>query len=993
MKKKDQLISIRRASLLALAAMLALSACGEGELGETIVIDDYEFPDELVLAAAQVATTTTTTTAAPLAEEPAPVEVATPKAAAELLDGTGGPLPLPSSALLPDVGRIEPSIVTADGERRLLQDVSVSVSYDSAGGFVVEPAGWWVINFPLDRITGADGRTADQVSMALLGVPADELTNYYFYTAPDSGEPVQEAPVVDGPAPVRITRGPDLVVNNQDPNAADDNDGSPAMPLATIMEAVSRAVPGTLIHVYPGSYRESVVIDVDGTAEQPIRIEGIRGASGGMPIVTGNDVFSPDAWTPVDGMPGVFQAASFSDLTGSLSVNGTEFVERAVPADLEPGEYVVANGSEAYLNPRFDGDVKAKEGSLFTFGESQYIWEAKQADGGGFIDLGSDLGDDFDGGVYWGSAWVWVDRPSSAADHQWYESNDWNLQVSGPFRAGGVSGLPLSEQPYPYRVWLDGELLAGHIFNADDNGESDLAHPEIGRGDFGETWHGVTMREGWHHLVFQWDTTAAEGSDRAAPVFRFGIPEVVGNAGTSAAAPSNSRRGPSGQPQAYVSEYMVLGPVPADYDPTVYVRLPDDADPNDARVDIAARSGSVVSILGDYVELHGFDVRGGSQIEGEAQIAVGRRTDDPANDVFVQGAVVAGNLVSGGDYGGIDVPVEGDQGVAPITITNNWVVDAGAVGISAEGSSDRLTAETINDWAPGRTQVLVSENTIINVGWAGYSPSQDVSAILFERMAGSSIMRNTIIGGGPGISLRAESYGVRIDGNRIIDPWGWGVGVEANPGPNLVANNIVTGLRAGPEWMKAHLLTWDSDQTWLINNTTDGEWRIETGWYGDVGSWGAGGPENFDRLEYDTWDLSIFRRVYANNLLVGSFLGGIEDYLGNWGETDTFESNFREIPSPDPFDYFDDGAEKANVGRAFVARENGDYRLVRSSDLNTAGVVNMTSRLATHDIFGLLRTDDEATSVGAYRFATDIEPGSSIIEIELNDGTVARIQG
>jgi hypothetical protein len=254
-------------------------------------------------------------------------------------------------------------------------------------------------------------------------------------------------------------------------------------------------------------------------------------------------------------------------------------------------------------------------------------------------------------------------------------------------------------------------------------------------------------------------------------------------------------------------------------------------------------------------------------------------------------------------------------------------------------------------------------------------------------------MHNTIVGGGPGISLRAENYGVRVDGNRIIDPWGWGIGIEANPGPNVVANNVISGLRAGPEWIKSHLLTWDSDQTWLINNTTDGEWGIETGWYGDVGSWGAGGPENFDRIEYDTWGLSMFRRVYVNNLLLGGYLGGIEDFSGNWGETDTFDSNFREVASPDPFDYIDDGAEKVSVRRVFFDRDGGDYRLLASSDLNTAGVLNRTSELATHDFFGLLRSDEETTSVGAFRAPEDIEPGSSVIEVELVDGTVARIEG
>ncbi|MEA2002526.1 MAG: hypothetical protein U9N84_11690, partial [Actinomycetota bacterium] len=141
------------------------------------------------------------------------------------------------------------------------------------------------------------------------------------------------------------------------------------------------------------------------------------------------------------------------------------------------------------------------------------------------------------------------------------------------------------------------------------------------------------------------------------------------------------------------------------------------------------------------------------------------------------------------------------------------------------------------------------------------------------------------------------------------------------------------------------------------------------------------------------WDMTMFRRSYINNLLLGSYLGGIEDYLGNWGEIDTFTSNLREVPSPDPFDYFDDGAEKVSVARVFVDRDAGDYRLVPSSDLNTAGAANQTSRLATHDFYGLLRLAEGEASVGAFRLDPEIAAGASVIEVEFTDGTVVRIGG
>ncbi|MCP4966916.1 MAG: hypothetical protein GY926_17010 [bacterium] len=981
----------RTVSLVALAFMLVLSACAQGEDSLPEMSPDmYEFPAELV-AAGQI-TATTTTTVPRLSAEPSAVEAPHPLAAVQALAGVGRPLPLPSSDLLPSVRSIEPSVVTPGGQRRLLRDVSVSVSYDLEAGLIVEPAGWWVINYPLERIVGTEGRTADEIATTLLGRSSEELTNYYFYTEP-TGELAEEPSAAVGPAPIGVTRGPDLVVDNQHAVASDENDGSSTHPLMTIGEAVDRAAAGTVIHVYPGVYRESVVIDSDGTEEAPIVIQGIRGASGAMPVITGNDSFPANAWTPVEGLSGVYQAKAFTDFDNSLSLSGNELVARSAPWDLAPGEYVVANGSEASSSPRFNGDVSAREGSLNTFGSSQYIWEAKQADSGGFVDLGSDFDDEFAGGIFWGSAWVYIEQPRTVSAYDWYNTYKFDLQVSGPFRAGGISGAPLAEQPYDYRAWLDGELLNGRVFLEAGNDEADQAHPEIGLGEFGEAWHSVVMDEGWHHLVFQWDTTSAPGSERETPLFRFGIPEIAGDALTTATEPFNKRRGPDGTAQNYVSEYMVLGPVPATYQPTVYVRMPDDADPATAELDIAARSGPVVSILGDFVELHGFDIKGGAQAQDEALLTIGSRSADQTDGVFVHGVVVEGNYLSGSDFTGIDVPVSGDQGVAPITVRNNWVVDAGAVGIAADGSSERLTADTVNDWAPGRTQLVVEFNTIINAGWAGYSRVEDVSGIAFERMSGSTIRYNTIRGGGPGITLRGENYGIRVDGNLITDPWAWGIGVDGNPGPNLVANNVVTGLRLGPDWMKAHLLTWDSDQTWLINNTTDGKWDSNTGWYGDVGSWGAAGPENFDRIDLNTWELTVFRRTYINNLFLGSFLGGVEDYLGNWGERDTFDSNYREVPNPDPFDFLDDGAERANVAYAIPERQDGDYRLSASSDLNTLGAVNMTGKMASLDFYGLPRYVDESTSVGAFRFDPKVGAGMSVIEVLTTDGTLTRIEG
>ncbi len=610
---------------LMLALSLALAACADGE-SPAAATDDYVYPADLVAAgeAVAMAPATTPTTVPPMS---APDEPDTPPltwSAQQALKAVD-PLPLPSSALLPGLEPLEPFIVTGEGERRLLREVSVSVSYDPETGLTVDPAGWWVVNYPLDRIRGLDLYRPDEIALLLTGHQESELTNYYFYTAPD-GEDPPSARAQEGPAPIAVTPGPDLVVNNRDPEASDENDGSAAHPLRTISAAVEKAVPGSVIHVYPGIYRESVVVDIDGAPDAPITIEGIRGASGSMPVITGDDPFPAGALHEVAGLNGVWEASAFTDLSGSLTASGQSLVERDAPWTLERGEYAVSGGGDAYTDPRFNGRSNVREGAIYDFGSSQYIWEREEADSGGFVDLGSEFGESFGGGVYWGSAWVYVQRPYEATDYDWYhDTSRFDTQVSGPFRSAGISGEAISAQPYEYRVWLDGELLDSHVFATTENGEADLAHPEIGNGAYGETWHGLMMEEGWHHFVFQWDTTIP-GTDQV-PVFRFGVPDVVGNAVTSAEKPGSMRR-PAGEGVDYISEYLVLGPVPSTFDPSVFVRLPDDVDPNDAGVEIAARSGPVVSILGDFVELHGFEVRGGSQHEGEALIAVGRRGED-----------------------------------------------------------------------------------------------------------------------------------------------------------------------------------------------------------------------------------------------------------------------------------------------------------------------------------------------------------------------------
>ena len=75
-------------------------------------------------------------------------------------------------------------------------------------------------------------------------------------------------------------------------------------------------------------------------------------------------------------------------------------------------------------------------------------------------------------------------------------------------------------------------------------------------------------------------------------------------------------------PSHRLSGCLVLGPFPSQPDIGVYVRLPSDANPNQAHVDLAARGSELVSVEGDHVQLRGFEIRHGAQFQQRAQVAL-----------------------------------------------------------------------------------------------------------------------------------------------------------------------------------------------------------------------------------------------------------------------------------------------------------------------------------------------------------------------------------
>jgi parallel beta helix pectate lyase-like protein len=842
--------------------------------------------------------------------------------------------------------------ITAGGQRLLLNQADVHVQYDaSTNSLSVDRPGWWVINYPLTKIAGLNGRSADDISRQLFGVEAARVRNWYVRSA---GRALSEPAAPTGPAPIDVAPNPTIVVNNQSPAADDRNAGTAARPLQTISAAVQRAAPGAVIQVWPGVYRETVTIGANGTAERPIRLEGLRAPDGRMPVISGNDLFRRRAWTPVAGLGGVYRADLFSGVEGTVSAEGRTLIERNHPAELGPDEFALNRASYEFLEFRVGASSDPVEGEE----RDGRRWRRIVTDADGFLQLESAYGPEAQNAVFWASTFVWVDLPGAGS-----ATTTDSVDTAGEFRAARMSGASLVAQSNKYRVWVNGALLPALIHSTDADPQFDRPRSSRRYGS-SDSWDNFPLRQGWNHIVLQFDTT----THPEKTAFRFNAPQHAASIVSAAATPAGQPSPDRARSRPYVAEYLVLGPFAARPDVGVYLRLPGDADPNAVAVDLAARGGTLVRLNGDFLQVRGFEVRDGAQFQQQSQI-----------EVNGQGDLVEGCLVRDSEMGGIGFVADKDLTASPIVVRNNWIVNPGDVGISGSGRSDLLTAENLNDPAPGRSRILVEYNTVINNDWAGFSIGWEAGAVKVLKMTGAVIRYNTIVGGaGPGIWLDWENYANRIDGNLFVHGFGYGVGVEASPGPNLISNNLSIDLRSGPDWFRAAVLGWDSEHTWAVNNTIDGRGSVAETLAAPRETFGidiTGTPVDrgtlWGRIDADP------ANVYVNNLVVGcprATVAGTTDIVGaNYSDRGLGASILRGPPG-------------------FLNADAHDYRLQPDSPLNQLGTTDAFTPFVAHDFFGLLRFPAEAASVGAFRadrVPTDGAP--FLIELELEDGTLRRI--
>ena len=866
---------------------------------------------------------------------------------------SAAPLPLPEPRI-PESPLYPSSVVTAGGQRLLLSYTDVVVSYNArARRLETNHPGWWIINYPLGRIRGLEGKSEDAIAQLLFGKPAAEVRNWYVQTP---GTPTAEPPQPDGPAPIVPTPNPRWVVNGALPAASDDNPGTAAKPLKTIAAAVKRAVPGDTIHVYPAIYREGFAFERGGTAERPIRLEGIRGKSGQMPIISGNDLFPTNAWQPVAALPGVYRADLFTHFYGNVSADEQTLVERSWPAELKPGEFCLNRASHEYLAPLADGKAEPREGEALGAAK----WRRVAVDEKGFLSLGPEGGNS----VWYASTWVWV-APSAVApgvvwDPRFPQPITGNVGCDGAFRAFRMTGADETAQVNQYRMWVNGAALPAAFVPGQPRAYHDYG--------FSDSWTNFQLREGWNHLVFAFDTTTRP-KDLA---FRFGVPEGVKGVACSATKPADLGKAPEGKGADHISECMLAGPFPAMPDRGVYVRLPGDRDPNGVVMDLAAR-GELVSLKAPFVQVRGFEFRHGGQFQQRAQVLL------KAEGTLLEGCLLRDSEVRGvtADY---SEPM--DQTSAPIVVRGNWVLNPGGVGIGGSGGGEKLTAENQNTTAPGRGRLLAEYNVVTNNNCRGYERWWESGGFKVFRMTGCVIRNNTIVGGdGPAIWLDWEHFNNRIEGNLALDGIGFCVGVEASPGPNLLANNLAVNLRPGGVWFREGFLSWSCRGTWAVHNTVDGRWNpTDAHWFNQTGADGIYLDEGGDDRGTLWGKLPRRDQGIVNNLIVGCH----KDVQLNYKD-DVVAGNMSDTtPGKQP--------DAKGMPPAFRGAEHLDYRLPPGNPAANGGAENPLAQLVTHDYFGLLRFPGEPRAVGAFRVDAPVKPGAlALVEVEYANGEMRRL--
>lgn len=811
-------------------------------------------------------------------------------------------LPLPPERLA-EAPPFLPSLISPSGQRVPLAPGFELKWDESLQQLKSNRKGWWYVNFP---------DVKKEVVATLAGEPRKTVRNWYWH---ENGiDEVSPPELLSPPIIARDMGSPNLIVDNRNRRASDRNPGSAAAPLRSIGEAIVRAVPGSIIHVMPGEYREKLVITKSGIKGSPIRIVGVRDADGKLPVFTGNAPFNHLEWKPMPSDRTLYRADVPDLIFGPVFIDGQPSVESSAVNLIASGEVAFSWGAHDLARET------SRDELVSAMDKSSY--QIVEADQKGWFDLHQIQGSE--------ETSVWVGRAFffSESSHKDY------LLVEGDFRSTRRHGVRASALPNRYRVWFNGESMRPLV---ESEGDEMFLMPHLSIGpNSGEQTVGVAVKPGWNELLIQMETGSQHGKTRFAVRF----PHSLNKTAVTTDTP-NSEQPKNMMAISSLSRMKVTRRQAASPEYAIYYRLREGETRPSKNIELPVMQGPLVNIKGNYIELSGFEFRGGAQGSQQGMV-----------EVSGVGNIVDANRFIRPDVRGITISAWSDQESEPIVVSRNWIDSPGHIGIGAAGeppgSKCNLNAKNLTKEVPGRGRYIIEDNIIRYPNRNGYPVFWESGCIKVVRSTGSIIRGNACIGSnGVGIWLDWENFGNRVESNYIHEAYGCGICVEASPGPNLLANNVIVGTRPGPDWFSAAVLAWDSIRTWAIHNTVDG--TEKNGSHIVLGI-NLQGNTSSPPTRWCNASQGAITQTSSNNLILGS--------------------GILEFPKLKIESY-------ANVYEASTLFDDNSYSTAPLSEIK-------------YDFSGLLRELHDP-AIGAFRrqisWRADM---NAVLDVEFNDGSVKR---
>ena len=373
----------------------------------------------------------------------------------------------------------------------------------------------------------------------------------------------------------------------------------------------------------------------------------------------------------------------------------------------------------------------------------------------------------------------------------------------------------------------------------------------------------------------------------------------------------------------------------------------------------------------------------------------------------------------------------GNTAMTPVTYLNNWIINAPDTESETSGLPPNLVdATNENGVTYGRMKFIVENNMFKNED-TGAAPLAYEDGDTKSFWTDGDVFCYNVYDGGSDEALwfDTENWDDRIEGNIFENFSGSMVNFEASPGPNLIANNIMSGI-LGMDTPNGYAPIWNnsSNQTWAVNNTIDSQSQIDsqnqgvslpgvqlgystsvrlTRWEWPSG-WDNGAYDMYGGYNNDPTD------AYVNNVVLGCQTAVNADlpyyHTGYAFLPDTMAGNYTDNPD-DLYLTDEHGAQTqyhdglqllSQNDMGFVNQASGDYQLTADSPLNNAGVTSAAysngstitnynvMSLVTQDAYGLLRDiPGDPQSAGATRPGMTFS--STDIEWENAAGAQARI--